>query len=593
VHNGPAALSPLELSLGTHLPQKVLIVGHCNAESWGFHQQNVTKTSVEFILVNNLQSLPPKSNEELAQIDCQVIQFPLRFILNDHYIWGGARKSEQELEEVFQRSVSAMRTLFDLYTQYNEQNNLLTFVVNFMAPSFNPLGKLMPIYSLTNPQHYIERLNQELEKMALHRQNAFCLNVNSMTSFFGKRYIQEDVLHLVSHGSFMPGYNKDESRIEHAPRIHEHYNLAVTDFRNMLWIEIISAFRIANPVQAVKLIIVDLDDTLWTGSVGDMTQLDISVTEGWPVGLLESLSYFKDRGGLIAIVSKNDPQVVKNAWDQFYESRFSLSNFVSVKCSFGRKSDMIQEILKETNLTSKSALFIDDNPIERAEVKVIMPDIRVLHGYHYYWRKVVLLSSETQTARLSEESLKKTELIQAQMERQQDMTKSISRDAFLKEMGIKVNIQSLNKENSTAMTRCFELLNKTNQFNTTGKRWTQSEFQALVNNDTIYYFSVQDRYSSHGIVGVILLQRTRILQFVMSCRVIGLTVEWGVMSKLLQKLQTQYPQMPIEAQWLATESNHLAKDLFSGCGFEDKNGVCVYDPSTIDLVRFIGEYNFT
>jgi hypothetical protein len=182
-HNGPTTLSPQELSVKDHLPRKVLIVGHCSAESWGFHQYNLTKTPCDFILVNNLQNLPKQSPEELAAFDFQVINFPLRFVLNDHLLWGAVAKSEAELQVIFDRSVKSLESLFKLYTEYNEQTGMLTFVTNFMVSSFNPRGKLAPYYSLNNPQFFIDSLNKEIERLSLSRKNTYVINLDVFARF--------------------------------------------------------------------------------------------------------------------------------------------------------------------------------------------------------------------------------------------------------------------------------------------------------------------------------------------------------------------------------------------------------------------------
>ena len=399
LHNGVTTLSPLELvASNDHLPKKVLVVGHSSADQWGFHRSNLTKTPTDFLLVNNLQVLPSRSDDELKGYDFQVINFPLRFVLQDSFLWGASQKTDAELDAIFQRSVADLKALFDLYLQYNQSHGLLTFVTNFMTPSVNPLGKLMPHYDLRNPQFFVQRLNQELEGLVRGRSNCYLINLDGITAYLGKRFMQEDLLHLFSHGAFMPGNLKDESRIEHAPPLNEHFKLDHQNFLGVLWVELISAYRIANPRSQVKLVVVDLDDTLWTGTAAESDNPNVAMAEGWPTGLLEALSYFKDRGGLVAIVSKNDLGLVKTIWDKFYETRFPLAHFVAVKCSFSPKSQMIAEVLRETQLTDASVLVIDDNPAERAEIKMAFPKIRLLHGYHYYWRKVILLSAETQRA---------------------------------------------------------------------------------------------------------------------------------------------------------------------------------------------------
>jgi len=271
---------------------------------------------------------------------------------------------------------------------------------------------------------------------------------------------------------------------------------------------------------------------------------------------------------LIAIVSKNFPDVVKKVWDKFYESRFPLSNFAAVKCGFLPKSQMIAQVLDETQLTDVSVLVIDDNPTERAEIKRAFPKIRMLHGYHYYWRKVILLASETQVAFMSEEGIRKTELIKTQVQRQSQMRLATSRDSFLAELDVKTQIKRLGLEDEKYLTRCFELLNKTNQFNTTGKRWTMSEFTAFVAAHDVYCYEVSDRFTHYGVVGVVLINEALIEQWVMSCRVVGLDVEYGVLKLLIDQLQQKSPVQNIGASLAPTEKNLLCRAIFGDCGFE-------------------------
>jgi FkbH-like protein len=573
LHNGVTTLSPLELvASNDHLPQKVLIVGHCSADNWGFHRSNLTKTPTDFLLVNNLQVLPSRSTEELKGYDFQVVNFPLRFVLQDSFLWGASKKTDAEMDAIFQRSTSALKALFDLYLQYNVSHGLLTFVTNFMTPSVNPLGKLMPHYDLRNPQYFVERLNQALEGMVRERSNCFLINLDGITSYFGKRYMQEDLLNLFSHGSFMPGNLKDENRIEHAPPLNEHFKLDYQNFLGVLWVELISAFRIANPRSQVKLVVVDLDDTLWNGTVAETDSPDVAMAEGWPSGLLEALSYFKDRGGLVAIVSKNQPEVIKKIWDKFYESRFPLQNFVAVKCSFSAKSQMIAEVLRDTQLTDASVLVIDDNPAERAEIKMALPGIRILHGYHYYWRKVILLSAETQVAFLSDEGAHKTELIKNQIARQSELQTANSRDAFLAELKVKTQLKRLSVSDEKSLNRCFELLNKTNQFNTTGVRWSMAEFFAFISTHDAYFFEVEDRFTHYGIVGLVLVNGAIIEQWVMSCRVVGLDVEYGVLKLLIEQMTSQTQGHAVHAKLATTGKNLLCQAIFGDCGFQNISG---------------------
>ena len=567
-HNGASALAPIELGLGVaRLPRKILLVGHCHAQDWGFHERNLTKTPVDFLLVNNLQVLPPKTADEINAYDFQVIQLPLRFVFGDTTLWGAQRRSDEELEQLFSVCQEKLFALLDLYTGYLQSHGLTTLVVNFMCPAINPLGRLMPKHTLRNPQYFVARLNEALEKRVATWANCYSFDLDGLSAYFGKRLVQEDLLNVFSHGAFLPANPADSTRIELAPPLQEHFIHRGQEFRDLLWLELLAAFRTFSPSAPAKLLVLDLDDTLWRGTIADeLEPLDAQRIEGWPLGIVEALAYFKDRGGLLAILSRNPTAAIHNAWSVLYESRFSLRNFVCVKGGHTPKPEGMLEILQETNLTPESVVFIDDNPAERAGMKAAFPGMRVLHGYHYYWRKIILLSPETQVSHISAESQARTELIQKRQHIRQQMDLASSRSAFLQDLDISVQLGLLTLDEGTRVSRCFELLNKTNQFNTTGRRWTPAEFRNFLALGQVYYFAVSDRLTQHGTVGVVLMNAGFLEQFVMSCRVTGLDVEFGVMQAILQHREA-LGEVLVEAQFTVTPLNAMCADFWLNCGF--------------------------
>ena len=116
-------------------------------------------------------------------------------------------------------------------------------------------------------------------------------------------------------------------------------------------------------------------------------------------------------------------------------------------------------------------------------------------------------------------------------------------------------------------TRALELINKSNQFNTTGKRWTKQEFHAgFATGVRLLIFDVKDRFTSYGIVGVIIVKDTTIIQFVMSCRVVGMEIEIAAITQLLRIIQKSAGT--VRALLQETELNLLARDLWERCGFK-------------------------
>jgi len=126
--------------------------------------------------------------------------------------------------------------------------------------------------------------------------------------------------------------------------------------------------RTLRQIDQVKLVIVDLDDTLWRGVIAEEGIDRPMVTEGWPAGLVEALVTLKKRGVLLAIASKNDEDRIRSFWPHLYGGRLELADFASVKINWQSKAENIAQILKETNLLPRNVVFLDDNPVERARL---------------------------------------------------------------------------------------------------------------------------------------------------------------------------------------------------------------------------------
>ena len=177
--------------------------------------------------------------------------------------------------------------------------------------------------------------------------------------------------------------------------------------------------RTIRQTDMVKLVLVDLDDTLWRGVAAEAAEVSSTASEGWPLGFAEALMFLKSRGVLLGIVSKNDEDRVREIWRRIYGTRIRLEDFAAVKINWRPKAENIEEILAEVNLLPNSVVFIDDNPVERAAVKAAFPEIRVLGPNPYLWRRILLWSPETQVATITSESAARTEMVQKQVQREE------------------------------------------------------------------------------------------------------------------------------------------------------------------------------
>jgi FkbH-like protein len=230
---------------------------------------------------------------------------------------------------------------------------------------------------------------------------------------------------------------------------------------------------------------------------------------------------------------------------------------VSVKANWKPKSENIFEIIKTCNILPQHTLFIDDNPIEISEVSSNIPGILTLTGNQAFWKMNLLYNSSTQAVTISEEAKNKTELVRAIEKRQTDES-SMSRDEFLISLNLRVGLEKLGYNDSAQRSRCLELINKTNQFNTTGKKLTEAEFESLLSSaNDIYYATASDKFGNHGIISVAIFQNGTITQMVLSCRVFGL----GIEDFMIASIMSMHELNDLSFDFIKTTKNSSAKSF--------------------------------
>jgi FkbH-like protein len=272
------------------------------------------------------------------------------------------------------------------------------------------------------------------------------------------------------------------------------------------------------------------------------------------------LYYLKKRGIILAIVSKNDEARVRRLWDTLVRGWLRLEDFAIVKINWRPKAENVAEAIAEANILPRSVVFLDDNPTERAAVTAALPEVRAISGSQYEWRRILGWSAELQVPAISDESARRTELIQAQVVREQSRA-ALTREEFLASMKLVVDIEPVRGEQDRHYPRAFELINKTNQFNTTGQRWTPAEAADYLRAGGVWWtFSVADRLTRYGLVGVACIRDDCIDQFVMSCRVAGLELEQAVLAAILPMAAAASTVFsgPIRT----TDANAVVRNLF-------------------------------
>jgi FkbH-like protein len=544
---------------------RALLIGQCMFDLWPSLLQSSTPGScIERVLVNNLCLLPGGPQHSWEHYDFQLIQVPLRSILPESEYLKLRYDDVSGHQRVFSECVARMKILLQNAASWSD--HIPAFIMNYFTPQQNMLGRLLPRYDMRNPIYFIEELNKELSRFISERPNRFLLDTNQVAGVLGRRFIQEDSLCSYNHGGLINNFDQlyDTGRLIEAGSVWDHYDIDTRNFIEAVWAEAAAMFETLRGRQVVKMVCVDLDDTLWRGVLAERDGLDAYLTEGWPLGVLEALAYLKKRGVILCIVSKNDEAFIREKWSAIFGPRFSLDDFAILKINWKPKAENIAEAIAAANILPSAVLFLDDNPVERAAVKAVLPDVRIVDAPHYEWKRILLWSAETQVATINFESSRRTELIQAQVQRE-GARASLSHTDFLAGLNLNVTLRQIHDTTGDRFQRAFELLNKTNQFNTTGEWWTHQMADVYLGSQGSWWcFEVADRFTQYGLVGVAAIRSGRIDQFAMSCRVVGLGVETAVLATLCAHLDKG---SGLRGRIVETAANRLSRDLYERSGW--------------------------
>jgi FkbH-like protein len=444
------------------------------------------------------------------------------------------------------------------------------------------MGCLFPRFDLRNAEFFVEKLNEHLEKLVREYKNAYILDVDRIAASLGRRFVQDDIVAAIGHNSLAPTASAIANRIEPTQDMTTYFEITwPSNFREVLWSEIVAMHRTVRQIDCVKLVVVDLDDTLWNGVSGDIVDIDPVMVEGWPLGLAEALCYLKKRGILLAVISKNDEQRIRDIWPKIFRGRLRLEDFAAIRINWRAKAENLAEILGGMNLLPRNVVFVDDNPVERAAIKRTFPDVRVLGRHPYYLRQTLLWSSETQVVSVTAESSRRTEMVKSQLDRECRRA-VLSRDSFLKEAAPIVQMILITTPTHPRFTRAFELINKTNQFNTTGRRWTAEEIEEFFEAGGAFHaFEVEDAYTGYGLVGAVIVKNAVIVQWVMSCRILGYQIEEAVMATVVPAVRAS-GAAEIRGYLVETDVNFPCRDLFAKSGFIKTEEMWML-PSSVDL----------
>ena len=326
-----------------------------------------------------------------------------------------------------------------------------------------------------------------------------------------------------------------------------------------------------------KLLILDCDNTLWGGVLGEDGTHNIEIGET-QVGKIyldfqkEILNLY-EQGVLLAIASKNNQKDVFDVLENHPSIILKKKHFVNFKINWKSKAQNINEISKELGLGLDSFVFWDDNPVERNLVRKILPDVYTVEPNKniVYWPEELALLKNFSSLSQKNNFENKTSKYHARAKFIDDKKSAKDELNYLKSIKLRTKISYLNKNN---INRASEMTLKTNQYNLRTKRYSLPEMEKIMLDKNYFTFLIElkDIYADHGKVGLIILKKLNntnlfLDTFLMSCRVIGRYFETS-MFNYIKKFAIKNNFENIVGEFINTQKNVVAKNLLKDHGFK-------------------------
>lgn len=435
--------------------------------------------------------------------------------------------------------------LIELVEAFKSQGKGVVVVHNFEVPVYSPLG----ILENKQPHGIIESVqeqNRQLEEHFRQDKSVFVFDYDAFCSKVGKRNLADPKMYYL--GDFRLDMQK-------FPQLADEY----------------MGYLIPLLQLNKKCLVLDLDDTLWGGVVGEdgLEGIKLGPTpEGRPYWEFQKLilALFQ-RGVILSINSRNNEADALKVLREHPYMVLKESHFAAMQINWEDKIANMQALRDELNIGMDSLVFIDNDKLNREIVKKALPEVYVVEMPSDASRYVETLKELKvfNTLQLTQEDLKRGELYAKKRER-----KGFSLQDYLKDLNMVVTIAPAN---AFSIPRISQLTLKTNQFNMTTRRYSEKEIEQLSKEGRVFSVHVKDKWDDHGIVGVLIVEKSsdkwRIDTFLLSCRVIGRGIEDQMVAFVIK----QAGAAKVIGEFIPTEKNAPAKGFYEKQGFKKEEAI--------------------
>ena len=345
-----------------------------------------------------------------------------------------------------------------------------------------------------------------------------------------------------------------------------------------------------------KLLILDLDDTLWGGIVGEVGWKNLRIGGHDYLGeafkdFQTQIKSLKNQGMVLALVSKNEETTAIEAIKKHPEMVLTMKDFVSYRINWEDKAKNILDIAKELNLGLQSTVFFDDSPFERARVREVLPEVLVPDlpqdpcDYISFLSKLRCFDKN----HITEEDKVRSNLYQSENQRTKLKKEIKSLPDWIKTLDLNIVIENISSQN---LPRILQLINKTNQMNLSTRRLNEKELDNWTKDSSNNLWSIRasDKFGDYGIIGIISISVkddiATIVDFILSCRVVGRCIE-ETMIEFLKEFCLKNKINKIKGNYIKTEKNALCYHFLKKLNLIEKNNYSFEFPSNLKKLNLL------
>lgn len=450
---------------------------------------------------------------------------------------------EYSVEELLSLGSSAIDRVTSAVESLRAKSSCAIVVHNFLS-AFTETGVMTADASRAQ---WLGALNCELAARLSTTANAFVLDLATLLPHAGGAADDAKLRHYA------------RMRISHAllPELARAYVRFVVPWKGL----------------ARKCVIVDLDNTLWGGIIGEDGLSGIRLGDASPGSEYVELQHFLkgliNRGFILAVASKNNEADALEVLRHHDAMVLRESDFVTRRINWRPKPENVESIARELNIGLDAIVFIDDNPDERELMRQLLPQVLTveLPRDASKYRRVLERLPELQVLRVSAEDRERTQLYHARRDREQARESAGSTADFLASLDIRVE---LGRSTRATAARVHQLFQRTNQFNLTTRRYELTAVERSDSEWIVYWLRAADRFSDHGLVAAAIVRaggrQWRIDNLVLSCRAIGYGIETAMLAHIAREARSA-GAAELVGEFIPSAKNAPAADFFERHSF--------------------------